>query len=531
MAAARRLPATLALSLSLASCTILGPDFEAPAPVLPAAWSAIDDADSRYRAAYWWRQFEDPVLDELIAATYAQNLDLQSAGLRILQARAALGIADGLRFPQQQAVSGALLRGRMEDPALEKPRYRPFNTANLNFDVAWEMDIWGKYARGIESAEAALYAAVASYDDVLISLTAEVARNYVDYRAFQERILLAEQNSLIQQRVVGITEIQYESGNVTELDVQQARTQLYSTQSLLPALRIGKVQTRNAIAVLVGQLPEQVEGLLSAGDRAQRAVFEARTRAQQLNRYDDRDGGYESYDIVPSTPPLRTGIDASLVARRPDLRVAELQARAQSARIGLTQAELYPQFTLSGSIGLNQTVPAGTAFTGSDAVSVVLGPGFRWNIFNYGRIRNQVRVEDARFQESLTHYNQAALRAVQEVSNAIEGYRFTLEEEKLRLDTVQASVRAFSISMTQYQDGLVSYQRLLSTVEKMTRNEDLYAQSKAAIAKQVIALYKALGGGWQMRSGRPFVAEAIRQQMGERTDWGKYLTPPEDARP
>ncbi len=507
----------LVVAASLAACTTLGPDFEKPDTQLPAGWDADSTPESVARAAYWWRLFDDPVLDELVEATADQNLDLQAAGLRIIQARAALGIADALRFPQQQTLSGNLTRRYQDDKA--------YNSANLNFDVAWEMDIWGKYARGIESAQAGLYGTIASYDDILITITAEVARNYVNYRTAQERILLAEQNIAIQQRVVDITEIQHESGNVTELDVQQARTQLYSTEAALPSLRIAMAQSRNAIAVLLGRMPEQIDDILNRDAARVQEKYRQRIDPESgiLGRGDIAE--YDSYSIVPATPPLEPHIDAGLVARRPDIQVAELLARAQSARIGLTKTELYPQFFLTGSIGLSQKVLSDEAFTGTDAVKVSLGPGFRWNILNYGRINNQVRVEDALFQESLSNYNQTVLRAVQEVSNALVGYKQSLKQRKSRFDTVEASIRAFRISMIQYQDGLVSYQRLLSTVEKLTLNEDLYAQVKGNIANQVVALYKALGGGWQMRSGKPFVADDIKQQMRERTDWGDYLDP------
>ena len=508
---------SLVVAASLAACTALGPDFEEPDTRLPEGWGAASTPESQARAAYWWRLFDDPVLDELVAAAASQNLDLEAAGLRIIQARAALGIADALRFPQQQTLSGNLIRSYQDDNA--------YNSVNLNFDVAWEMDVWGKYARGIESAQAGFYGTIASYDDILITITAEVARNYINYRTSQERILLAQQNIDIQQRVVEITQIQYESGNVTELDVQQARTQLYSTEATLPALRISMLEARNALAVLLGRLPEDVVEILGRGKAKYQDLYQARMDPEIGILASGDIAGYDDYSIIPATAILEPRIDASLVARRPDIQIAELLARSQSARIGLTTAELYPKFFLFGSIGINQTVLSDQAFTGTDAVNVTLGPGFSWNVFNYGRIKNQVRVEDARFQESLSNYNQTVLRAVQEVSNALIGYQYALEQREFRFKTVAASLRAFRISMIQYQDGLVSYQRLLSTVEKMTRNEDVYAQVKGNIANQVVALYKALGGGWQMRSGKPFVAEDIKQQMRERTDWGDYLNP------
>jgi outer membrane protein TolC len=213
-----------------------------------------------------------------------------------------------------------------------------------------------------------------------------------------------------------------------------------------------------------------------------------------------------------------------LVLRRPDLQVAELRMRAQSARIGLAETELYPQFFLFGSLGVSQTVGNNQSFSFSDSVTAAIGPGISWNIFQYDRIKNKIRIEDARFQESLTVYNQSVLQAVAEVTNAIDTYRQTVEKSQYDFKGVRASIRAFSISATQYNNGLVTYQRLLSTVEKMTLREDAYAQTRGNMAQQMVALYKALGGGWQGLD-RPPVQPTTVEQMKARTDWGDYLAP------
>jgi outer membrane protein TolC len=214
-----------------------------------------------------------------------------------------------------------------------------------------------------------------------------------------------------------------------------------------------------------------------------------------------------------------------LVLRRPDLQVAELLTRAQSARIGLTEADLYPQFFLFGSVGVSQTVGSSKSFDFSDALTASIGPGLSWNIFQYDRIKNRVRIEDARFQESLTNYNQSVLEAVREVTNAIEAYRYSVDKSEYDFKAVEASIRAFNISANQYNNGLVTYQRLLSTVEKMTLREDVYAQTRGNIANQVVTLYKALGGGWESFTDLPIVKPETVQKMRSRTDWGDYLEP------
>lgn len=502
---------------SMAACTVTGPDFDGvDPPALPAGWSRAESPDTGWQNAMWWTLFDDPVLNRLVEQASGQNLDLEAAGLRILQARAALGVADGLRYPQRQAVSGNLAKIYQNE--------NTFDNAAVNFDVGWELDAWGKFARGIESAEAGLYASIASYHDIMVSITAEVARNYVNYRTFQERVLLSERNIAIQERVVKITQIQYDSGNVTELDVQQAKTQLYNTQSALPGLRLGMLQSRNALAVLLGLLPEDVDRLLaSASVDAKVAAFDDK---YAVSRNRQKLIGYDRYSLIPQPPRVNTRVDASLVLRRPDLQLAELQAHAQSARIGIAETELYPSFSLFGAIGINSTVQAGNDLSFSDSLTLSLGPAFSWNIFQYGRVRNNIRLEDARFQETLTNYNKRVLQAVQEVTNALEAYELNSQQKALAFNSVNASLRAFNISLTQYENGQISFERLLSSVEKMTRSEDSYAVIKGNVVNQVVALYKSLGGGWEAYTGKPFVKEQHIEQMKARTDWGDLLASP-----
>ncbi|MBE9538560.1 MAG: efflux transporter outer membrane subunit [Proteobacteria bacterium] len=502
---------TIAIVLLIAcisGCTTVGPDYQQPArPELPSQWSAANVEAESLDAANWWKLFQDPVLNSLIDRGARQNLSVEAAGLRIVQARAALGISDALIFPQQQNVSGNLAKVYQNEHS--------FNSAGIGLDVGWEMDIWGKYARGIESSEANLYASIASYRDVLVTITAEIARNYINYRTAQERTYLSRQNIAIQQRVVAMTQTQFDSGNVTELDVQQSKTQLYATQATLPGLSIARLQARNAIAVLLGVLPAEIAPLLVLEKDKNASTYEQRLILPAAE--------YDAQSVIPVAPDLDTSVNSALVLRRPDLQVAELQARAQSARIGQAESALYPQFFLFGSIGLSDTVPTDGSFSASNAVTAAIGPGFSWNIFQYGRIKNQVRIEDARFQESLSNYNQSVLQAVQEVSNALIAYQYSVEQSEYNFEGVSASIRAFNISSTQYNNGLVTYQRLLSTVEKMTLREDAYAVTKGNIANQVVALYKALGGGWKPHNDIPIVKPETVEKMRERSDWGDYL--------
>ena len=502
------------LLISSSGCTKVGPDYvKAKEVTLPTAWES-ELPKSEHNITNWWKRFHDPTLDKLVEKSYEQNLDLRSAGLRILQARAALGISEGLYYPQQQALSGSLAAGRSGGSN--------YGAAGLNFDMGWEMDVWGKYARGAESAEATMYASVASYDDILVSIIAEVARNYVNYTTAQERIKFAKRNILIQEKIVEITQIQFNAGNVSELDMQQARTQLYSTKSLLPVLELSKIKSRNAIAILLGTIPQEVETLLVDNNKTndeQQVVSDVNLLQGSLIKDD-----YNADSYIP-TPILEENIsiDANLVRRRPDLQVAELQTLAQNAKIGATKAELYPHFSLFGNIGYNNKRSGGMSLSAGDAVGISVGPTFSWNIFQYDRIKNQVRLQDALLQESLANYNKKVLQAVQEVSNALNGYMYTKEQLELNAKALEATVRAFDISIIQYNDGLVGYQRLLTSVQNLTRNEDQYAQIQGNIAIEVISLYKALGGGWQMGRGKAYVSDQDVEQMKSRSDWGGYF--------
>ncbi|MGR5231056.1 TolC family protein [Vibrio rotiferianus] len=512
--------------LGLSACTTLGPDYVHPEQsALPSDWSvekaAQDTQQSEQKLQQWWQQFNDPTLNQLVEMANQQNLDLEAAGLRIVQARSLLGISTGLQYPQVQTVSGNLARAYVNDQGV--------NNAALSFDAGWEMDVWGKYARGIESAEAGYYASIASYHDIMVTITAEVARNYINYRTFQERILLSRRNIEIQERVVNITQVQFDSGNVTELDVQQAKNQLFNTKAAQPSLEIAMKQSRTALALLLGVLPEEVEKLLQSDGFAQRMAdyenqFKSSGRKPALSGSDER-------SIVPRPPLLDNKVDANLVMRRPDLQVSEMQARAQSAKIGVAETALYPSFSLFGSIGINSTVPDGSSFSFSDSLTMVVGPTFSWNIFQYGRVKNNIRFEDARFQETLTNYNKKVLQAVNEVTNALEAYDLYLEQKSLRLQSVNSSIRAFNISMTQYENGQISFDRLLNSVEKMTRAEDSYASIKGNVANQVVALYKALGGGWEAQTGQPFLSETITKQMQDRSDWDGLLDEEERTLP
>jgi len=513
---------SLAGVLMLGGCVKLGPDFVGvgKAPI-PAKWRHSGKGRDLAR---WWRIFHDPMLNRLVKKAYSQNLDIESAGLRIVQARAALGISEGFAFPQKQAISGNAVSSQIGTGS----HAQSIASAALNFDLGWEMDLWGKYARGIEASRANLYAAVASYDSIVVSVIAEVARNYIDYRTAEERIAYAKRNILIQEYVARMTEIQFNSGNVSELDMQQARTQLYTTRSILPSIELGMVRSRNAMAVLLGINPSEVDRFLKKKRTVQGDTITAFLAAKNKGVLQIKEKKKDIFDLsyVPVAhfdPYAR--IDAELIARRPDIKVAEYRVHAASAGIGQAMAELYPSFVLFGNIGYTPNNASGSWKPPSQALGVSIGPSFSWNIFQYGRIKNQIRLQDALFEERLVDYNKAVLSAVSEVDNALQGYLLNKRQLKENGLAVDATVRAFNISAVQYNDGLVSYQRLLSTVENLTRSQDAYAQIKGGLALQAVALYKALGGGWQISRGKAYLSRETAARMKRTVDWGRYLDP------
>ena len=516
----KKIGLSLTAVMVLSGCTPLGPDFMGVGkPPIPQKWVKNGAKDNK-AIAQWWKTFNDPILNVLIQKTYAQNLDIKSAGLRIAQARSALGISRGLAFPQKQTFSGVASSSHTKPIDIA--------AAGVNFDIGWELDVWGKYARGIEASEANLYASVSSYNDIMVSVIAEVARNYINYRTSQERLAYAKRNVKIQERVTQMTEIQFNSGNVSELDMQQSRSQLYNTRSAIPSIEITKAKSRNALAVLLSTDDTTINRLLRSTS----------------NRYSDTTGRYigsekkgvlqikeAKHDLlnVNMIPTARLNpynkIDANLITQRPDIKIAEYKVRSNNALIGATIAELYPSFSLFGNIGFNANNGAGSWTTGSNALGVTVGPSFSWNIFQYGRIKNQIRLKDAIFEESLVNYNKQVLQAVGEVSDALNSYIYTQKQQVENKKAVDATVRAFNISVIQYNDGLVSYQRLLTTVEKLTSTQDRYASIKGNLAIQAILLYKALGGGWQMSKGKSYVSPETANRMKGRVDWDKYLDP------
>jgi NodT family efflux transporter outer membrane factor (OMF) lipoprotein len=501
----------LGVSLVLVAGCAVGPDYIKPAAPEPQAW--IEKEDPKIKSepadfAAWWELFNDPVLDELIDTAYRQNLDLRIAGIRILEARAQLGIVIGEQYPQVQAARGEYSYSGLSENAANTTRAidSGYGEVSLGFDAAWELDFWGKFRRAVQSEYGNLDASIANYEDILVTLTAEVARIYIFIRTVEARLAIARENVKIQERSLQIAEVRFKAGDVTELDVAQARTLLSDTRASIPRLEARLRQAMNALAQLLGLLPGDVAGMLE-GPRP----------------------------IPTVSPEVAVGVPAELLRRRPDIRLAEAQVAAQSPRIGVAKADLYPHFSLFGSIGLRSSdaaltaagYPGGSSLSDlwdSDSVEFFGGAGFSWDILNYGRIQNRVRVQDARFQQRVVNYKNTVLKAYQEVEDAIAAFLRSQEEVRFLMESAKAATRSVELSQIQYREGLVDFQRVIDSQRSQAQAQDLLTGREGSVAENLVAVYKALGGGWQIRLGKDFVPQETKEEMQKRTDWGELLS-------
>ncbi len=490
-------------ALGLGGCMRVGPDFQPPGEAWLGQWRspAIEQASQQRPEAdirEWWRVFDDPLLDRLIAEADAHNAGLRIAGLRVMEARAQLGIARSGRYPQLQQVSADSIYLDRNQSGGRNPQDSRFWQHSLGLDIGWELDFWGRFSRAIESADAAYFAAEANYEDVLVLLRAQVAETYFALRTTEARLRVARRNAEQQKRSFEITERLFASGESDELDLQQAKTQYLGTLSSIPEFEDQVARTRNALAVLLGRppgpLPElaEREGLIPLLDRA----------------------------VLQDVP-------AELLRRRPDIRAAELNVAAQSALIGVARSDLYPSLSLLGSIVWSTSSLDGAP----DTLDLVGGPSLRWNILDHGRISNNVRVQDARLQQLIEVYRDSVRQAAREADDAARGLSKALERERILREAAVSAERSLTLASAQYREGYADFQRVLDAQRALLVQQDGYLVTRNSAVSSLIALYKALGGGWH--SALPRIDEASRMQMQRRTDWGDLLDeppPPDEER-
>ena len=498
------------LALPCAGC-LVGPDFSTPSATVAAKYleagnPSVEPGDPLYRD--WWKVFHDPVLDRLIEVAYAQNLTLLSAGTRVLAARAELGVAIGEFYPQLQTGSGSLTYDRTShaDPTASPiAQLSNFWRASLAGNVNWELDFWGKFRRGIELADAAYLASIASYDDVLVTLLGDVATTYIGIRTLEKQIEIARENIVKQKKALAIAEARYRGGVATKLDVYQAQNVLGQTESTIPQLTIQLDQGLNALRVLLGMAPQPLDDLLR---------------------------GASGIPVPPTD--VAVGIPADLVRRRPDIRAAELAAAAQSAQIGIAEADLYPAFSLLGTFGSVSSNINGNRlkelFEGK-GITFGFGPSFQWNILNYGQITNSVRVEDAKLQGLLVDYQNSVLKAQQQVENGLATYLQSREQVDDLRRSVDAANAALGLAFLQYQLGTRDFTTVLTAEQNLYTAQNSLAVASGSVSTGLASVYRALGGGWQIRDGNEFVPAATRDEMRARTNWGELLPPAGQPQP
>jgi NodT family efflux transporter outer membrane factor (OMF) lipoprotein len=469
----------------------VGPNYGVPAGSTAEHW--IDEADVRLRKdevpSQWWTLFGDKTLDGLIECAASQNLSLREASFRVLSARMQVAIAKGTLFPQQQDAAGGFSRnatrattidvdapaltGRigtqtvvLEDlsgPVFFLPRTE--DQWSFGFGLAWEIDFWGRLRRAVTSAENTLDASIYNYQDVLVTLLGDVAATYVQIRTLQQRIRLVQANVELQRSIMSIAQRRFKAGARNELDVAQAGSTLDQTESAIPQLQAELRDACNRMCVLLGVPPVDLEKRLGEGP-------------------------------IPTAPAeVIVGIPADLLRRRPDVRRAERLAAAQAERIGIAEAAIYPTFALNESIGWSSADFPGL-FT-SQAMSGSFGPAFQWNILNYGRLRNNVRLQDARFQESVANYQNTALRAGAEVESAIVRFLRAHDVARLMDRSVASAQKAADIVARQYKEGDVDFNRIALIEQTLVDQQDRQARAHGAISQGLIEVYRAAGGGWE----------------------------------
>jgi len=519
----KRAPLLLWVAAIVSGCTTVGPDYDRPLlpdpnveglfPEAEAIPSEGTGAITPAALASWWESLGDPLLTELIQKTLAENLDIRQAQSRVRVSRLLLGISRSGLYPHldggavykrsraseslapspskaasvQQAAGTVALGLRVADTVSLIPanptgalKSIPGLVASwpvagsvdiesdfyqTGFDAAWEIDIFGGTRRGVEAAKADLEATQESLNSLWVSLAGAVAQSYIGLRTYQARLQVAESNLAAQEETFDLLESLYRSGLSDELAVQQIRYVVESTRASIPPLRSGVEAAMNALAVLTGEMPGDLHEALG------------------------------EHKPIPAAPlKVVTGIPANALRQRPDIRVAERQLAAQTARIGEAAAELYPKLVLSGSIGL-ESIKSSTLFdSGSDTWR--LGPAISWPIFHAGAIRKNIQVQTELQEQYLAAYERAVLGAVEEVRNALVDYAQEQQRSKALRAAVDAAEAALEVAQDKYKNGLSDFNNVLDAQRSLLAFREQLAISEGVISVNLVRLYKALGGGW-----------------------------------
>jgi NodT family efflux transporter outer membrane factor (OMF) lipoprotein len=472
----------MALAILGSGCTSLteflhngfkvGPNYERPPAPLAPAW--IDAANPQVKSvpadySAWWTVFGDAVLDDLVRTAYAQNVNLRVAGTRVLEARAQRAIAVGTLFPQKQTATGSFTHTQVSGNIANPPPHRFFDDWATNLNASWELDFWGRIRRSIESTEDVVESSVDDYDNVMVTLIGDVATAYVQYRIFEQQIAYTQENIRIQRDSLRIASARWKAGQTSQLGVAQSASLLEQIEASLPVLEIGLRQASNQLCVLLGMPPIELAARLGPRD-----------------------------PIVPRSPAeVIVGIPADLIRRRPDLRSSERLIAAQNAQIGVAEADWYPTFFINGTIGYEAKdlgkLFASKSFTGQ------VGPTFQWNILNYGRILNNVRLQDFKTQELVGVYQQKVLAAAQEVEDGIVAFLNHQREATSLAASVKDAAIALKLASDNFAAGTIDYTPVFVAEQFLVQQQNAYALAQGDIALGLIQVYRALGGGWELR--------------------------------
>jgi NodT family efflux transporter outer membrane factor (OMF) lipoprotein len=497
----------------------VGPEYCKPPAPVAQEWieSGEPEVEDRHLAD-WWMVFDDPKLNELIQAAYEQNVSLRVIGMRVIEARAQQAIAVGNIFPQtQQAMAQygriALSANQANNPTVVQGLLPPgspalftnfFSDWQAGFNLSWELDFWGRFRRNIESANAEFDASVENYDAALVTLFADVAAQYTRYRVSDQRIEIARANVKIQEEALALAQEKFRVGTTSRLDVEQARTVLEQTRASIPALEIVRGQANDLLCILMGIPPHDLADELGPSPPIDKSP-------------------------MPSTPTwVAAGVPADLIRKRPDIRSAERQIAAQSAQIGVAEADLYPSFFINGNLGY-EAQNLSQLFESQSFIGTII-PAFRWNILNYGRIVNNVRLQQAETLELVAAYQDAVLRAGREAQSALRGYIKSREQAVDLARAVDAAASASQLGIDQYRTGTVPFNTVFNLETAQVQQQDQLAVAQGNIALNLIEVYRSLGGGWEWRlqSGEngevcyeierpaPPPADAIRSSRVER---------------
>jgi NodT family efflux transporter outer membrane factor (OMF) lipoprotein len=454
--------------LLLAGCQV-GPDYTPPVIQAPDTWAAPEQGGipgTGAVAQQWWKQLNDPILEQLVAIAVEQNLDLKEWRYRIAEARALRGVTASGLWPNVDADGSASRTRNSGNGNLFGGNGTTTTNLRAGFDAGWEIDVFGRVSRDIQAAEATIDAAEESRRDTLVTVMAEVARNYVEYRSFQQRVEIARKNARTQSESLKLSDSRFKAGLTSELDVARGRALVATTEAAIPTLEAAKIAAANRIAVLLGKAPGSFMADLDAPK-----------------------------DVPMFNGDLGVGLPADLVRRRPDIRRSERELAAATARIGVATADLYPRFSLTGSFGI-QSRNADDLY---DAQSRFwsIGPSVKWPIFEAGRIRSNIMVTEARTEQAMVRYERAVLGALEEVENAMVGTGRERIRRTALLEAVSANRRSVELATELYSKGLTDYLSVLDAQRQLFSSEDQLADADRNVTERAIALYKALGGGWE----------------------------------